>query len=583
MYFPLCFPNITRSPKQLGFLMYQKIFLLFILFSTAGYSQAELPQNYFTSPLEIPLLLSGTFGELRSNHFHSGLDIKTDQKTGLNVHAAGPGYISRIKVQQWGFGHAIYIQHPNGYTTVYGHLKEFAPKIKAYVRKRQYDKESWEIELYPSPEELPVTQGEIIAYSGNSGSSGGPHLHFEVRDGSARPMNPLGFGLDVKDSRAPLISNVFVYPIGNSAYADHSSERQKLRLIALGNNTFKTKEIEAYGKIGFGISATDQLDFVPNKNGAYKIETFCNGSKNFEMVFNKFSFAESRYVNRMIDYSYYETYNDRIQKLFVQPNNPLSIYEHVVENGFIDVRDQQNYVYTIKVSDFEGNVSSVRIPINAKKSENIHFKPVEKTDYYATADHATVFEEGIFDVYIPKGALYEDTYLDISMDGETIHLHHDKTPLHENLTLGFDVSKYSEADKQHLCIARTYPGGAKYYCTTYKKENRFTTHTRTFGTYTLATDDTPPRISPVNFSDGKWISNNSTLTLKITDNFSGISNYRATVNDTFIVMAYDHKTNLITYEFADGIVKDTENHLKVIVTDNVGNSTTFEATFFRKI
>lgn len=561
--------------------MQSKIFLLLLFISLTVYPQSKVPTDYFSSPLESPLILSGTFGELRSNHFHSGIDIKTKQQTGLPVHAAGPGYISRIKVQQWGFGKAIYIQHPNGYSTVYGHLKEFAPKIAAYVKKRQYEKESWEIELYPDAEDLVVEQGEVIAFSGNSGSSGGPHLHFEVRKGPL-PLNPLRFGFNVKDSRAPIISSVFVYPVGDSAHANNSSKRQKLRLIPLGDNTFKTEKIAAYGKIGFGVAATDRLDFAPNKNGTYKITTFCNGSKNFEVVFDKFSFAESRYINRMIDYSYFKKYKNRVQKLFVQPNNPLSVYQDVVDKGLIDINNGQDYVYTIEVSDFVGNTSTIRIPMTAKKSDNIQFEEVEKTNYYAKTDQATVFEEGIFDVYIPKGALYENVYLAISTEGETIHLHDAKTPLHKNITIGFDVSKYNEKDRQQLCIARTYPWGAKYYATTYKKENRFTTRTRTFGTYTLVTDDVPPKISPVNFSDGKWISNNTTLELKITDDFSGISNYRGTVNGNFILMEYNHKTNLITYDFDDGKTPETENNLKVIVTDNVGNSTTYEAVFYRK-
>lgn len=561
--------------------MRSKLIILFAFFSISSYSQSNVPVDYFSSPLEIPLILSGTFGELRSNHFHSGLDIKTQQQTGLNVHASGPGYISRIKVQQWGFGRAIYIQHPNGYTTVYGHLKAFSPKIEAYVKKRQYKQESWEIELYPSAEELPVKQGEIIAFSGNSGSSGGPHLHFEIREG-ALPMNPMRFGIDIQDSRKPIINSVFVYPVGDKAYANRKGKRQKLRLIRLGNGTFKTEKIQAFGAIGFGVSTVDQLDFAPNKDGIYKIQTFCNGSNNFNMAFNSFSFSESRYLNRMIDYSYYKEYDDRIQKLFIQPNNPLSIYDGVVNKGLINIKNGQDYVYTIKVSDFAGNTSTVRIPVEGHQAQNVQFEAVEKTNYYARANHASVFEEGIFDVYIPKGALYEDTYLSISVDGETIHLHNDKTPLHKNITIGFDVSKYTPEDRQQLCIARTYPWGSKYYSDTNKEGNRFTTRTRTFGTYTLVRDDTPPKISPVNFSDDRWISNHDKLKLQITDDFSGISKYRATVNGKFILMAYNHKTDLITYDFDDKAIKSTENHLKVIVTDNVGNSTTFEATFFRK-
>lgn len=557
-----------------------RFFFLFVFFAFNVYPQSPVPKDYFSSPMEIPLVLSGTFGELRSNHFHSGIDIKTNQQTGLQVHASGPGYISRIKVQQWGFGKALYIQHPNGYVTVYGHLKEFSPEIEAYVKKRQYNKESWAIKLYPKPEELPVHRGQVIAYSGNSGSSGGPHLHFGIRDGSI-PMNPMLFGIKAKDSRKPLINGIYVYPEGKNAAINNTTKRQKLRLTSLGNGVFKTEKIKAFGKIGFGISTVDQLDFAPNKDGIYKISTFCNGTNNFNMVFNQFSFAKSRYINRLIDYAYYETYDKRIQKLFVQPNNPLQIYEDVTSKGLLNIKADLSYTYTIKVSDFSGNTSIVRIPIVGEHPEHVQREKIKKTPYLARVKHAFVYEEDIFDVYLPKGALYEDTYLAISYKGETIQIHNDKTPLHENMTVGFDVSHYSAEDRKTLCIARVYPWGKKYYCSTRKEDGRFTTRTRTFGSFTLATDDTPPRVEPINFSDEKWISDNSHLTVKISDDFSGINAYRATVNGKFILMAFNHKTDLLTYDFSDGKTAVGENKLKIIVTDNIGNSTTFEATFYR--
>src|SRR5690606_34965355 len=320
-----------------------------------------------------------------------------------------------INIKPWGFGYALYIQHPNGFSSVYAHLNDFAPKIKKYVRKLQYARESWEIEEYLEPDELPVEQGEIIAYSGNTGSSGGPHLHFEIREGSI-PMNPLLFGYEIPDSRPPLIQSLFVYPIGDSAYVENSATRKKLRLIPDGKNAYRTEEIQALGEIGFGISTVDRFDGAYNKNGVYKIESFCNGSKNLEIVFDKFSFAETRYINRMIDYSYYKEYKNRVQKLFVQPNNPLSVYKHVVDKGLIDIQNENDYIYEIKVSDIQGNTSTIKIPIKGIKLKNINFPEVVKTNYYALANNATVFEEGKFDVYIPEGALYENTYLDISID-----------------------------------------------------------------------------------------------------------------------------------------------------------------------
>ncbi len=202
--------------------MKRAISLLFLVLCSALQAQNDLPKDYFQNPLDIPIVLAGTFGELRSNHFHSGLDIKTQQREGLEVKASAEGYISRINIQHYGYGKALYIQHPNGYTTVYGHLQKLAPKLQEFLRKHQYQKESYEIELFPEPGELKVEKGDLIAYSGNTGGSGGPHLHFEIRDGSQRPMNAQMFGLDVADTRKPLVEGVYAYPLGDDAHVNNS-------------------------------------------------------------------------------------------------------------------------------------------------------------------------------------------------------------------------------------------------------------------------------------------------------------------------------------------------------------------------
>jgi len=547
-------------------------------------AQQDLPQDYFKSPLEIPLILSGTFAELRSNHFHSGLDIKTHQKTGLNVLASAEGYVSRIKVSHFGYGKALYIQHPNGYTTVYAHLKKFSPSIQAYIRKVQYAKESYEVEVFPSANELTVKENELIAYSGNSGGSGGPHLHFEIRDASARPMNPLDFGFDVQDSSPPLIEGVFVYPQGKNSHVNNDNNRQKLRVIPQGNGNYLTENFDAYGTLGFGVSTVDRLDFAPNKNGVYQIKTSVNGNNLMQIDFKKFSFSESRYINRFIDYAYYKTKRDRVQKLFKEDNNPLSIISTYGENGLVNVQDSLNYDYIIEVKDFKGNTSTIKIPITSKKIalENIKPKKIDSTAYFVKAGQAVAFDEDGFDIYIPKDALYEDVYLDIQKDGEGIKVHSEEVPLHKNMTIGFDVSNYMPQDREQLYVARITSWGAAYYEDTYKKNNRFSVSTKTFGKYELRQDSAGPVITPVNFREKRWMSNESELVFKVQDKLTNIGGYRATINGEFILMEYDYKTDRLVYYFEDDVIQETENNLKLIVLDNVGNSTTFEGTFFRK-
>ncbi|MDA9343908.1 M23 family metallopeptidase, partial [Algibacter sp.] len=240
------------------------ILSLFLVFSYFLDAQNNYPQDYFSKPLDIPLMLSGSFAELRSNHFHSGLDIKTQQRTGLKVKASARGFVSRIKVSHYGYGKALYITHPNGYTTVYAHLQKFSPDIEAYVKKHQYQKETYEIELFPKAEDLSIQKDALVAYSGNSGGSGGPHLHFEIRDKQERPMNPMLFGFDIKDTSTPVIKSVYAYPLDKNSIINASNAKQKLRLTPLKNGDYTAESIEAIGNIGFGIGTYDRQDLAAN-------------------------------------------------------------------------------------------------------------------------------------------------------------------------------------------------------------------------------------------------------------------------------------------------------------------------------
>ncbi len=561
----------------------KKICMLLFALNVAGtQAQPKVPLDFFSNPLDVNLVLSGTFGELRSNHFHSGLDIKTLQREGLNVLASAGGTVSRIQIQHFGYGKALYILHPNGYTTVYGHLKKFSPQIEAYIKKLQYARESYEIELFPEAGVLPVEKGELVAYSGNTGGSGGPHLHFEIRDGQQRPMNPRLFGIQIKDTQAPIINSLFAYTLGEDSNVNGSEEKQRIRLFPLADGSFKTEPINACGYIGFGISTIDKQDGASNSNGIYKIETSLNGAPVFELNFDRFSFSESRHLNQLIDYEYFSKNKSRITKLFHSPNNPLSVYNKVVNHGKLNIQDSLSYLYTIKVLDFDGNQRLVRIQINGKQDNTIIPREIKKTDYFVRADQDFSVEENGIDLYIPKGSLYEHTFLEISFKGDTISAHKDHTPIHSNITLGFDISKYPSEDLEKMFIARLGYKGRPNYNTTYKKGDRFTANIRTFGEYTLASDRRPPSVTPLNFQNKQWISANSNLTLRISDDLSGIQSYRAEVNGKFILMEYEYKNNTLTHDFNDGVVSETENNLRVIVTDNLGNSTTYQAVFFRK-
>ncbi len=556
--------------------------IIFFLVCFLGYGQ-DIPKTYFNDPLNVPLILSGTFGELRSNHFHSGLDIKTQQRTGLKVKASASGTVSRIKISHYGYGKAIYISHPNGYTTVYAHLKKFAPEIEAYVKKQQYKKEAFEIELFPEPGALTVEQDEIIAFSGNSGSSGGPHLHFEIRDAKARPMNPFLFGLSVEDTRKPLINRILVYPLDNASHINGHHKTLELRLNQRPDGNYTCEPINVKGEIGFGLGTVDQQNLANNKNGIYAITSSYNGEVNFSVTMDRFSFAETRYLNRMIDYGYFIKNRSRVQKLFVEKNNPLSIYSNVTDNGVLQITDTLSHHYMVKVKDYKNNEVTITIPImGTSDSLKTEIPTLDPDHHYYYSDDSYRFEEGKFEVYIPKNALYDDIALELKTEGDDLHLHRKEVPVHKNIIISYDLTGYSAADREQLFIGRYNYKNTLNYTGASIKNNKLTTGTRTFGKYGIGIDKTPPKVVPHNFSNGKWISKKTTLQLKITDDKSGIKSYRATVNGKFILMEYNYKTNTLTHDFSDNIVTETENQLKLIVTDNVGNSTTFESTFFRK-
>lgn len=559
------------------------LFLVFIAgFITLGNAQEEVALDYFQSPLEIPLVLSGTFGELRNNHFHSGLDIKTQRRQGLKVLAAAEGSVSRIKIAHYGYGKAIYITHPNGYVTVYAHLKKFGATIEAYIKKQQYKKESFEIEIFPNADLLTIAKGEVIGYSGNTGSSGGPHLHFEIRDKNSRPMNPLLFGVEIPDTKRPLVSRIMAYPLDENSSINQSSNPIELRITQQPNGNFKAESIEAQGRVGFGISTIDQQDLAVNKNGIYNIQTKVNGNLKLEIQMDKFSFAETRYINRMIDYAYFLKKKNRIQKLFIEKNNPLSIFKNVQDNGELFIADGLSYEYNILVSDYKKNATKINIPILGK-SDSIRIpRKIKSTDHYVYADQSYTYEEGKFSVYLPKGALYEDTFMDLAVSGDTLTLHNEETPLHKNATISFDISGYLPEDREKLYLGILNYKNEVYYSGSRIKDNTLSCSSRKLGTYSIGMDRTPPKISPKNLTKGKWMSKYRYLKFEIEDEQSGIKGYRATVNGKFILMEYDYKTKSLIHDFNDNSVMDIENNLKLIVTDNVGNSSTFETTFFRK-
>ncbi|WKK64697.1 M23 family metallopeptidase [Lutimonas zeaxanthinifaciens] len=564
--------------------MRKKIVLLLLLaISQKIASQAEYPKDYFINPLEIPMVLSGTFGELRSNHFHAGLDIKTQQVEGHKVVASADGYVSRINVSLWGYGNALYVTHPNGYTTVYGHLQKFSPEIDAYVRKKQYENERFSIRLYPKSKDLIVKKGQIIALSGNSGSSGGPHLHYEIRDVKSRTMNPMLFGITVPDHKNPTIQNAYAYSLTDTSHVNQSANSVKIVFNRQYDGDLLANKIYAYGKIGFGINAYDRLDGALNRNGLYILEMSVNGERVFQFAADKFSFDESRFINSYIDYDKYINQKQRVQKCFVDHDmNNLSLYKRINDSGYINVKDSMEYTVSIIARDFTGNKTKLIIPIQGKKDSVIIPKKVEVTDHYFKSKQSNTIKDSIITAYFPENIFYEDFYFDYSFENGVVKLHDSSVPVHKNFRLTFDVSSYNMEDVKKMYIAKKNKYGKLNYVSTKRKDNTLYTLSRYLGEFTLTSDNQNPTIKTIGFADGQWLTKFKTLKVRIHDKGSGIKSYRGEIDGQWIRMAYNPKKGILTYDFSDKNLEGTLHNLKVVVTDNVNNSTTFTTTFNKK-
>lgn len=560
-----------------------RFFLFFLLISRVVIAQNTYPQDYFQAPLDIPMQLSGNFGELRPNHFHSGFDFKTLQREGLEVRAAADGYISRIKISTFGNGKAIYINHPNGITTVYCHLQKASGEIEEFIKKAHYREQAFEIELFPKANELEVKKGQVIALSGNSGSSEGPHLHFEFRDTKTeKVINPLFFGFDknFKDTKKPVVSAVYVYPL-NGTTVNKSKRALPLNLRLQADGTYLANKVLANGPLGFGVSAVDYDNVSMNRNGMYKVQSYLNGKASFGYQFDTYSFDEMRYVNALIDYERYKKTSQRIQKLFMQSPYDLSIIKTDSDFGIIKLQPNLNLTYRIEVADYFGNTTIITVPIAFDTSSSIIEGEKPIGNYFVKAKKDNIFSKDNTTATFSAGTFYEDFTMNFAVNGNVLTLHDDTVPVNKNFEIAIESNQYTDEQKSKVYIASLGSNGKLGYNSTSVNANLYTTRVRTLGKYTLAMDTTVPVISIAKPIEGLWISNLKTIQLSISDSGSGIKSYNGYLNGKWILFEYDSKTKKITHYFSDGIVAEGANELKVVVTDQVGNSSTFQTIFYR--
>ncbi len=566
--------------------------LLFLCCVTPVYmaGQEAYPKDYFRSPVDFPIYLSGTFGELRSGHFHSGMDIKTGGVQGKNIYAVGDGYVSRIKVSAFGFGKTLYVTHPNGFISVYAHLSRFNKVIGDYVLKKHYASESFELNLFPGKDELPVKKGDVIAFSGNSGGSNGPHLHFEMRlEATQTPVNPLLFGYSVKDYIRPEINWIKVIPSGPGSLVDGEDVAKVFRIDGWGeeHRVKNNDTIRVAGPFSLAVNTWDKLNGANNKNGVYSVQLYADDSLVYEHLLEKFDFVETRYINSLIDYYEYKENKRRYQRTEIDPNNHLSIYGTVRNKGILFFEGGGLHTLEYVIRDFNGNTSRLPIIIRAGEFTDPAGFPPPQGAVYFSIDSRNTFEAGNIEMELPGSCLYRDLWFEYATDSmpagafSRVHrIHNDRVPVHKHFTVRITPDSIP-AEQDKLLLARINDNGAYIPYGGDWKDGHLEASLRSFGDFLIVMDTIPPEISSVNIASGIIKKDRKTVKVRIKDDLSGIRKYKATLNGHWLLMEYDAKNQLLTY-FIDERLKPGKNDFAVEVTDQVGNTTVYRKTLSRK-
>jgi hypothetical protein len=567
-----------------------RLFIISIFFWNTLYDNPK-DKSIFISPVKIPLLLSANFGELRIDHFHSGLDIKTQGVTGKEVVAAANGYIYRISVSPGGFGKALYVRHSSGYSTVYGHLDKFTPEIEDYVKARQYEKKSYLVTLYPVKEKFPVKSGEVIAYSGNSGSSAGPHLHYEIRKSDSEiPVNPLLFEFGTEDNIEPVIEKLVLYPINRHTLINNQNIIRKINISGGHGNYYvpAENEIRISGLAGFGIKTFDLVNNSYNKCAVFSIELEIDSITIFKYVMDGFSFNESRFINSHIDYETYLKENIYIERTFVLPNDKLSAYKDVVDRGIFNFNDDKTHHAEITVTDIHNNKSSLSFNVKAQsaKSQDVA-GTIDKNLKMMPFNRSNKFVSDNISISIPEGALYDTLYFSYKKSSGTkemlseLHYIHNKfTPVHKAYILSIKPSEIPSGKESKMLIVQFDDDQKKSAMNSIWAEGYLTAEVLSFGNFYVGIDTVAPAISANGLVSGAILTGKKEIRIKITDDFSGIKSYEPVIDGKWALFEYDQKNNLLIYMFDEQrITKGIKHSLSLKVTDNKDNLSFFNCDF----
>lgn len=558
----------------------KRFYILVYLVILTLYIAAQSP---YRSPLDIPIILSANFGELRPNHFHSGIDLKTQSVVNKPVYSIADGYVSRISVSPSGYGLALYVDHPaTGHTSVYGHLNKYAPQIARYIKEKQYEKESYRIDINLESDELPVKKGELIAYSGNTGSSFGPHVHFEIREADTQnALDPLVYyKLDIEDTRPPQLRGIAIYPTTGKGVVNNIDAPWRKAITTKKNGDYiSIEDVNVWGEIGVGIYTDDRMNGTANIYGVKKVRLYCDNIEVFSSDITYVDFATTRMINSMTDFEYWFDKKVFYQKSFIEPGNKLPIYTSV-NNGYIDINQEKTYNFRYELEDLYGNKTTYSFSINGKK-QNI--PPHRKCTQIMAWDQNNRYISDDFNLTVPAGYLYKDLCFVLDKKSSVKHLSdiyevNDKpVPLNDFCEMTIKMTKDTLSNKSQYGLVlirgdRESWAGGKYEDGHIKARIR-----QLGGSYAVSTDTKAPVITPV--QPASWVKQKE-IKVRLSDNKSGIASYRGTINGEFVLFEHDTKSTVYSYKFdPERLKRGQQQKFEFTATDACGNTATYEYSF----
>jgi len=563
------------------------------------------PKGYFVEPTDSSLKIAGNFGEIRPNHFHAGLDVKTGGREGAFIYAVADGYVSRIKISPFGYGKCLYITHPNGYVSTYAHLQRLYGKVADYLEKEQYKAETYDLDIYPEKNLLRVNQCDTVAISGNTGGSQSPHLHFEIRDEiTEHAYNPFLFGYKIEDTVPPVISLLKIYTVTDSSSVNGRNEAKKIGVFGRkGRYHIPVQQLVVNGDIGFGIETLDYGNIKEaGKLGAYSIDMYIDGQRIYYHELNEIGFDESRYINAHIDYSENGKSGRQVQQCFRDENNMLSIYQCVLNDGLYRFADNNLHKVKFIVKDFFGNTSVLEFSVKStEKKIKRAYIPRMTSDSSLSARwdccEMNTHETEQVKVEIDPCGLYEDIDFKYSMSrnilpGMIAPVHticNSAIPLHTPMELSIKtkpipVRLQSKATIVWLDANNNKVDQKGSMVSSFGKkmgdEVWITARVKNFGRFSVALDTVAPSIRPYNISNNRNMSRAKIIGVIIGDNLTGIKSYRGTVDGKWIAMQFEYKNALLFYEFDEHVSKG-KHTFQVEVTDGKDNVRTYKADFIR--